>query len=186
MLGGTPTGEGSKTVALFTRELGFLTASAQSVREERSKLRYGLQEFSYSDTTLVRGKEFWRLTRADLIENVSEELADSKKAVRMVARVVALLRRLLVGEEKNEPLFIAVLDGFRYVKNTARENSIEGAEIVLVLRILYFLGYLAPRGEFDPFLSHANLWDDTVISQALLFRTLAVSEINNSLQQSQL
>lgn len=186
VLGSTPAGEGSKTIALFTRELGFLTASAQSVREERSKLRYGLQDFSYSETTLVRGKEFWRLTRADLVENIFQELADSKKAVRMVARIVALLRRLLVGEEKNEPLFLAVLDGFRYVKEAKSKDSIEGVEIVLVLRILYLLGYLAPRGEFDSFLSHAGLWDDGVISQALLFRTLAVSEINNSLQQSQL
>ena len=184
VLGGMPSGEGSKTIALFTRELGFLTAFAQSVREERSKLRYGLQDFSYVDITLVRGKEFWRLTRADLIENIVQE--HSKKAIRMVARIVSLLRRLLVGEEKNEALFVAVLDGFRYIKEAKREDVIEGVEIVLALRILYFLGYLAPRGEFAPFLSHAGLWDETVISQAILFRTLAVSEINNSLQQSQL
>ena len=237
VLGSAPRGEGSKLVSLFTRELGFLTAIAQSAREERSKLRYGLQDFSYSDITLVRGKEFWRLTRAECVENVFEELQGSKEAVRMLGRIFSLLRRLLAGEERNEPLFVAVLEGVQFIKSDyspfvkgsgesasrgilnptdfvqersdwlqnrsaldlswppvhqnepppfKKEEQIAGVEIVLVLRILYFLGYLAPRNEFDPFLSHANLWDESVISKALLFRTVAISEINNSLKESQL
>ena len=186
VLGSVLRGVGSKLVSLFTRELGFLTAIAQSAREERSKLRYGLQDSSCSDITLVRGKEFWRLTRAECILNVASELRDSPEAARMVGRICALLRRLLAGEEKNEPLFNALAEGFRFVIGKPSKQSVEGTEIVLVLRVLYFLGYLAPRGEFDPFLSHTNLWDESVISKALLFRTLAVSEINNSLRETQL
>lgn len=186
VLGGAPFGEGSKIISLFTRELGFLSASAKSVREERSKLRYGLQDFSYSDITLVRGKEFWRLTNAELRHQIMDEQNYSQEKAKMVGRICALLRRLLVGEEKNEPLFIAVLLGFRFLKDATTKDLLEGAEIILVLRILYFLGYLAPRGEFDPFLSHADLWGEAVISTALLCRTLAISEINNSLKETQL
>lgn len=186
ILGSAPSGEGSKLVSLFTRELGFLTAIAQSAREERSKLRYGLQDFSYSEITLVRGKEFWRLTRAECVSNIFEELHGSRDASRMLGRIFALLRRLLAGEEKNEPLFLSIEEGLRFVAEVGSKHSVEGVEIVLVLRILYFLGYLAPRNEFDPFLSHTNLWDESVISKALLFRALAVSEINNSLRESQL
>jgi len=235
VLGGTPSGEGSKTISLFTRELGFLVASAQSVREERSKLRYGLQDFSYSEITLVRGKEFWRVTNAALKENIFQALVGSREARRMVGRIFALLRRLLAGEEKNEPLFVAVLEGLQFIKSgnspfpkgstpsseegfynprladsappllrginppayrpppclagrqaLRKEEQIVGAEIVLVLRILYLLGYLAPRDEFDPFLSHSALWDESIISNALLFRALAISEINQSLRETQL
>jgi len=186
VLGSVPRGEGSKLVSLFTRELGLLTAAAQSAREERSKLRYGLQDFSYTEVTLVRGKEFWRLTRAECTLNVAKELCASPAAARMVGRVCALLRRLLAGEERNEPLFDALGAGFRFIVGKPDAQSVEGTEIVLVLRILYFLGYLAPRGEFDPFLTHAVLWDESVISKALLFRTLAISEINESLKASQL
>ena len=184
VLGNSPRGEGSNIISLFTRELGLLNATAQSVREERSKLRYDLQDFCYSDISLVRGKEFWRLTHAELIENIAHN--ESSETLLMFGRVFRLLRRLLAGEEKNEPLFIAIRDGLQFVKEKKDTGAIEGVEIVLVLRILHILGYLAPRNEFDTFLSHAGLWDDSVISKALLFRTLAISEINDSLKESQL
>ena len=104
----------------------------------------------------------------------------------MLGRIFALLRRLLTGEEKNEQLFAAVLEGFQFIIRNKDTKLVEGVEIVLVLRILYLLGYLAPRGEFDPFLTHAGLWDESVISKALLFRTVAISAINNSLRETQL
>lgn len=186
VLGGAQRGEGSKTISLFTKEFGLLTAMAQSVREERSKLRYGLQDFSYSEVALVRGKEFWRVTHASLKENIVQELGGSSGASRMVGRVFALLRRLLAGEERNEPLFIAVLEGLQFMGKRNDQTAVSGVEIVLVLRILYLLGYLAPRGEFDLFLSPSSLWNESIISNALLFRTLAILEINQSLRETQL
>src|SRR3989338_3194317 len=185
ILGSAPSGEGSRIFSLFTREMGLISAFAQSAREERSKLRYGLQDFSYSEITLVRGREFWRLTRAELTENIFNALKHSNEATRMLGRIFALLRRLLTGEEKNESLFAVVLEGFQFIIRNKDTKLVEGVEIVLVLRILHLLGYLAPRGEFDQFLTHAGLWDESVISKALLFRTVAISEINNSLKESQ-
>lgn len=186
VLGSSPFGEGSKTLSLFTRELGLLSAFAQSVREERSRLRYGLQDFMHSEVVVVRGREFWRVTHAVSKENVLQTLSHSPEAARVVWRVFALLRRLLTGEEKNEPLFVTVCEGVRFMATQCHPAAISGAEIVLVLRILYLLGYLAPRGEFDPFLSAPALWDESVISRVLSFRSLAITEINHSLRQSQL
>lgn len=182
ILGSTPSGEGSKHICLFTREFGLITASAQSAREERSKLRYGLQDFSYSEVALVRGREFWRLTHASLLESMLTGCG--KPEAVMIGRVCKLLRRLLAGEERSEALFDAVHQAFQFVR--LRKGPTDAVEIVLVLRILHLLGYLAPRDAFDPFLSHAGLWDESVIARALLFRTLAISEINNSLKASQL
>lgn len=186
VLGSSISGEGSKTLSLFTKELGLLTAFAQSVREERSKLRYGLQDFSHSEVALVRGREFWRVTHAALKENIFQRLSSSPEAALVAGRVCALLRRLLAGEEKNEPLFAAVSLGFSYLSAESRPEAALGAEIALVLRILYLLGYLAPRQEFDPLLTAPALWDESVISRALSFRSLAVSEINHSLKETQL
>lgn len=186
VLGSTPQGEGSNLITLFTRELGLIRATATSVREERSKLRYGLQDFSYSEVTLVRGREFWRLTNATLIAALARGEINASDISRMTGRICALLRRLLAGEEKNEPLFLSVVDGLRFAATRSDQQSLEGTEIILALRILYFLGYLAPRNEFAPLLCPADLWDDGVISRALLFRALAVSDINESLRQTQL
>ncbi len=186
VVGSSPRGEGSKVFSLFTRELGLLRATATSVREERSKLRYGLQDFSYSEVTLVRGKEFWRLARAEPRFSVATELRGRVSALYMFGRIFRLLERLLAGEEKNEQLFTAVLESMRFVSGASEVKRVEGVEVVLVLRILYLLGYLAPREEFGSFLRDFNRWDDTVIEEALLCKSLALSHINESLRQTQL
>jgi len=46
---------------LFTEEVGMIWASARSVREERSKQRYALQDFSLIRVSLVKGKSGWRI-----------------------------------------------------------------------------------------------------------------------------
>ena len=254
ILGGASFGEANKTFTLFTRELGLLTASATSVREERSKLRYGLQDFSLSDITLVRGRELWRITNATLIENLPTTFRSAPEAVRVFTRVFQLIRRLVAGEEKNERLFETVMEAFNFLKiqitnqceytnktdhpplpladwkdghpfadknrsalfttpllptcppkplrrrrETAalpligeneelrRHDSLTAeVEIVLVLRILYLLGYLAPRGEFGSALSDISVWNDTLLTEARSFRALALAEINHSLRQTQL
>lgn len=187
VLGGAPSGEGNRILALFTRELGMILALARSVREERSKLRYGLQDFSFSEITLVRGRDSWRVTNATLIENFRATFRAPPKTVLMFARVFRLLRRLLVGEEKNDRLFDAVRDALMFLKDRGTQPvSLENGEIVLVLRILYLLGYLAPRGQFGAVLSDISLWNDSLLSEARSFRSLAVADINNSLRESQL
>lgn len=186
VLASSPQGEGSKLMTLFTREFGVVVAAARSVREERSKLRYGLQDFSYSEVTLVRGKEFWRLTNAVLAENLHTLFRAAPEAVRMFGRVFRLLERLLAGEEKNGRLFDAVREGIWFVKERPSAQSTEGVEVILVLRILYLLGYLAPRGEFNAFLHECTRWDEDIIADALLCKSVAIAEINHSLQQSQL
>lgn len=187
VIGGTPSGEGSRILTLFTRELGMISASARSVREERSKLRYCLQDFSLSEVTLVRGRDSWRITNASIIESVFRSFQESSKTLALFARVFRLLRRLLQGEGKNEPLFAAIVSAYSFLKN---KNSISleqaNIEIVLVLRILFLLGYLSPRSEFLPFISDVLLWDDNLVEIAGTFRSLAVADINHSLTESQL
>ena len=187
VLGGTSFGEANKHFTLFTRELGMITASATSVRAERSKLRYGLQDFSLSDITLVRGRERWRITNATLVEDVFRAFRHSPEATALFARVFRLLRRLLSGEEKNEPLFTTLVYAFSFLQTPeAASGEHANTEIILVLRILYLLGYLAPRTEFSPFISDLLLWDAALVKRAGKLRALALADINHSLRQTQL
>ncbi len=187
VLGGVPSGEGSRYLTILTREFGLITAKAQSVREERSKLRYGLQDFSFSSVTLVRGKEFWRVTSVSSPENLYVTFRERRECAEMIARVFSLLRRLLAGEEKNERLFINLVETVAYLTKTPLSaQELSSVEIVLVLRILHTLGYLAPRNEFSVFFDDAVLWGDTILHRAASLRSLALSDINTSLQHSQL
>lgn len=187
VLGGTPFGEGSKFFILFTEELGMIRGSATSVRAERSKLRYGLQDFSLSEITLVRGREFWRITNATFQENIFTVFLAKPLVQAMFARVFRLLERLLAGEEKNEKLFDTIVGAFSFLKETdGNARTVSEVEIVLVLRVLYLLGYLAPQEEFADFLATPVLWNDFVLSKASILRALALSRINHSLSESQL
>ncbi|TSC58073.1 MAG: DNA repair protein RecO [Parcubacteria group bacterium Greene0416_79] len=186
VLGGAAFGEGSRYIALLTREFGLITARAQSVCEERSKLRYGLQEWALSEVTLVRGA-MWRVTNAVLMLNIFTRLRGAPDAVAMFGRVFRLLRRLLPGEEKNEKLFSAVQGAFAFFEHEqARGGSVESVEIILVLRILYLLGYLAPQGECRPFVSDVLGWDASLLREAQRVRSRALASINQSLKASQL
>lgn len=186
VLGGEPSGEGSRRLTLFTRELGLLSAVATSVREERSKLRYGLQDFSYTMVSLVRGRAEWRVTNAALAANLAVSFRDFSEARELLARIAKLLRRLLTGEEKNEPLFRAVYEPFAYLEQNRNPACVAQIEVVLVLRILSLLGYLAPRKEFEVFLTEPLSWSTELFGSATHLRALALSEINRSLRETQL
>ena len=186
VLGGRPFGEGNTFFTLFTKELGMLQASATSVREERSKLRYGVQDFSLSNLTLVRGKEVWRLANATLRLNISVLFRERPEIVYMFGRIFRLLRRLLPEAEKHEELFAALTDTVLFLQTDAEHTPLETIEIVLVLRAPYFLGYVSAKGELETFFNHPFSLNAEVLHTAARYRTLALSSINASLKASQL
>jgi len=103
VLGGAPVGEASKILYIFTRDFGLVSAHTRSLRELKSKLRYGLQDFSYTHIDLIRGKGGWRVTSAIPIDNLS--LAPIRiDYFELISRVFSLVRRLVKGEECNERL----------------------------------------------------------------------------------
>jgi DNA repair protein RecO len=137
-----------KSFLLFTREAGMLYASAKSVREERSKQRYGLQEFSYIRVTLIHGKSGWRITGVEPIQNVYA-LQGAREARALVRNIIRLLRRLIQGEVPHSELY----DEVKGVITRMHEGREEIIEEVLTLRILHSLGYIAPHPELGTVLS---------------------------------
>ncbi len=93
VLSGHNTGEANKYVAVFTREMGLIRATVQSIRKSTSKLRYSLQNYSLARVDFVRGRDVWRITSAMPMSLFDTALKDPQKA-RLVARVVMLLERL--------------------------------------------------------------------------------------------
>jgi DNA repair protein RecO (recombination protein O) len=90
-----PYGEADKLLSIFTRDFGLVMATAQGIRLEKSKLRYYCQDYSFGTFSLVRGKEFWRLTSAQ----GSDAPQPAAPAEPLFARIAQLLRRLIHGEE---------------------------------------------------------------------------------------
>lgn len=178
VLGKRFSGEATTTLALLTRELGLVRASARSARVEKSKLRYGLQLLTRGRYSLVRGKHEWRLTG---VEQVSREYLSPQLPKRLAfGRISKLLLRLVAGEEHTPALYTSVSEGFSYLASAETGTDAEAIECVLVLRILAHLGYLPQRQELLPFVAD-SLFSLELTAQAAKSRALLIKTINESL-----
>ncbi len=186
VLNSTSFGEANRSFRIFTKDLGLIQASAQGVRFLKSKLRYSLQDFSYSEITVVRGKEFWRVTGAVKRESLFEILREDAPMFAVFGRVFALLERLLSGEEKNELLFEYLEEAVHFALLKKRSpESVRNFEYILVLRILSSLGYLGSSTDALAFVE-SPYWSDELLQRLNSVVPRILGEINKSLKESHL
>ncbi len=141
-----------RSYLLFTREAGMLYATAKSVREERSKQRFALQEFSYVRATLIHGKAGWRFAGVEPIACLYA-LTDTREARTYIRNIVRLLRRTMHGETPHPRMFDDVLRALTDLQG----DAFEARELVLSLRILDVLGYIAPDPGYAALLAHNDV-----------------------------
>lgn len=131
-----------KTFQLFTRELGMLTATARSVREERSRQRYALQDLALVRVSLVSGKAGWRI--GSIVPLAHPFLAATDRESRsVVLHLVRNLRRYVHGEVAYTRVFddaVAVMSRTPEVATDTARTLVD----IFILRMLYDLGYIAP------------------------------------------
>jgi recombinational DNA repair protein (RecF pathway) len=134
-----------KSYLLFTRDAGMIYASARSVREERSRQRFALQDFSRITVSLIKGKTGWRIGSVQSEGNYFVEATD--RAVRgSIVRICKLLRRFVAGEEPHPDLYEEIVRGLTYISKPSITNRSLIEEILLV-RLLHRLGYIARQEE---------------------------------------
>lgn len=176
-----PYGEAGKILFVFTRDLGLVPAIAQGIRLEKSKLRYFLQDYSFGTYSLVRGKEFWRLTSA----RESEIKVGNKSEI--IGRISLLLRRLLQGEEAHPELFTCVesLSDFLGGNPDLTDDELKALETLSVFRILRNLGYVGQDEDLSAFINSMNI--DRALLKKVAGKRLALNQhINKALKESHL
>jgi DNA repair protein RecO len=175
-------GEAGKYYNILTRDLGLIFVSAQGVRKLESKLRYVLQDASFVSLDLLRGKDFWKITTASK-KNELEEIAKDKNKFYLFGNMGRLLKRLLPVEEGNEELFSDFIKGLHVLENS-NQKEINNVEVMIVLRILYHLGYIG-ENETSKNLTRSPIEKELVyeISQR---RANLLREINKALRETQL
>lgn len=124
---------------LFTREVGMLVATARSVREERSRQRYSLQDFSLIYVSLIKGKSGWKIGSIEAQKNYYH-LATDKTTRGNITSLTRLLRRFVKGEGAEPYLFDYVVMAFDELSNVVQENSF--VLMVVQVHILAILGYV--------------------------------------------
>lgn len=131
VLGKRDFGEAERMYNIYTEKFGMVNAMAQGVRYLKSKLRYNLDLFSYSNFSLVAGKDFWRITDAEEIKS-NRKIIDDEGKLNLFSRIANFLTRMIRGEERND--FI-----WQEVKKIFLSG---GDEIETVAEILHNLGYM--------------------------------------------
>lgn len=116
-----------------------LYADARSVREERSRQRYALQEFSLLRVSLIKGKHSWKVGSIEALQNYYQT-ASSKAARGSVVSIFRLLRRFVKGEEPVTELFALAEAGLAVLVDDIPDRLF--VEEVLQLRMLALLGYV--------------------------------------------
>lgn len=124
---------------LFTELFGMVWATARSVREERSRQRYALQDFSLIRISIVKGKGGWRIGSVEAYGN--EFLAATTRGERAgLLGMVKLLRRYVHGEERLSSIWADSLAYLTVLRSTPVPLPV--LQRVYTVRLLYALGYI--------------------------------------------
>jgi len=176
-------GEANKLLVIYTREMGLIYALAQGIRLHKSKLRFTLQDFSYVNVDLVRGKEIWRVTSAKHISSFPFARGNTQSLI-LITRVSKLIERLCPGEVENEKIFDDFIQALYLLDDEISSSSREALELHLVLRIMNSLGYIGDSEILSKYLSSSFDYSKTEI--LLKERQSIIAHINKALNESQL
>ncbi len=128
-----------RSYLLFTKEAGMLYAEARSVREERSRQRFALQDFSLVRVSLIKGRASWKIGSIEVKKNFFM-LASDKAARGSVVSLTRFLRRFYGGQEAAPALFDYVVSAHGLVTTDIKER--EFVEKVIQAHCLLTLGYV--------------------------------------------
>lgn len=183
VLGNYSFGEYNKIFFIFTKDLGIIKASAQSVRRPGLKLKSGLEDYSWGIFTFVKGKNGWKIIDAMPEVNSYFSLIE-KREVFICASVTSLFKKLLPEEEPHPELFDELREGLFFMQqNRLSEDLVKNLESLLVLKALAHLGYLE-KENWLPFLESSINFE--LLNNFSDQKRKSIEVINRSLKASQL
>lgn len=144
-----------KTYLLFTQIAGMIYATARSVREERSRQRYALQDFSLVRISLVQGRGGWRIGSVASMTNFYYS-TETRVARGGVCDLIRFLRQFLRGEVADPVLFEDSITALTRVSSCATGEVVTSLIDRFKLRALYTLGYIQNDTVYDDILTESH------------------------------
>lgn len=171
-------GEADRNLLFFTKDFGMILAHATSVRHSKSKLRPHIAIGVPLSITLLRSKTRWKITEAIAI---GEKLAPKSAGYKTFAQILSVLKSLVHGEEKNEPLFKSVLELHHYLCDSQTiTGDLPEAECLAMIKILHALGYGEPKSEIADDAS----FDSETFSKIKNHKKELIAGINKALRET--
>lgn len=177
-------GDSSKKIQIFTDEFGLITAKVQNARSVNSKMRFGIQEYSFGNFSIVKGKNEWKLVSASSNQNLFEDFKNEKEKLLILLNVLNLIKKLSGEEEQNKKIFYVVENFIKFIKS-AESGKLPLVECLVLLKILNIFGYMRNDPDFSIPMSASeiNEKDLNIIAPK---RAKVVELINESLKMSNL
>lgn len=186
VLKSVPSGEADKFFFIVTRDLGLIVATAKSVRKVGSKLSNGLEDFSRSLFSFVRGRHAWKVTSVKPHFNSYRKIQGDKQKQLLWVRILSLVRRLVKGEEKHEEIFLLLENLFSHLSlRRYSDAELLAIESITILELLSLLGYMNIREEYRSFLPLQSFSDENT-NKANKLQKIILIDINHALGASQL
>ena len=141
MISGMGSGERSRRIWLFGREVGLVVGKVQAGRALQSKLRNAVQDFTIGNFSLVRGKSEWKVVGARVGDNIFERVRSEPEKVRVAASILNLIKKLVEEGRETHELFDAVKNFMIHLPGIPADD-LKSAECLILLRVLHKLGFL--------------------------------------------
>ncbi len=185
ILSSVPYGEASRLYHIITPDHGRVIALAQGVRQLASKLRTHLPSLGFVSLSLVRGREFWRITNAQLLPWHSAAFS-RLEAQASIARIAQLLRRLIHGEVPLPGICTDVLEACEWLaKGDWLASELSTWEALMAFRIVEALGY-GSEIPVPVVLQTERPWSQPLLLEARAHHNTLVAVVNRALEMSQL
>ncbi len=176
-------GEANILLYILTEDLGLIMASARSARLSSSKLRASLQEYSHISISCVKGKNGWKITNASQKSSFFFDYPVYSR--RTLSQITFFLMKMITGESPHPEIFQTVSSGFEFLKNLI-EKDVANLETLLVLRVLWQLGYVASSSSTEMYIKNTREWNDELLQEVGGNREALVQIINKALKESHL
>lgn len=165
-------GESDAMLLLYTRDFGVISAKQSSLKKS-SKLRQHLLVGRYTDVTVVKGREFYRIAGAR--ESV---LSNNLEATSHISGVV---KRFLGFENKNSKLYDRLRD---YITKENLDPNI--VKLCALTDVLVVGGYLDVSKLDMSLLEYKNSTADDLYVKIVLHKDNAVKSLRDAVEASML
>lgn len=133
-------GENSKLITLFTKERGKIKVISRGSRKIKSKIGGRVEPFNIGVFYVVKGKENYTLTTADILNNficIKEDLLKLKYAFNLID----IVDKFTLEEDVHKELFELLYQSLKFLSNMI-ECKTQDIDILLLYFICYSLKYI--------------------------------------------
>lgn len=128
----------SKILSVYTKKYGKITVMARGAYRPKSQIIANTQPFSYNEYQLFKGKNFFYLNQADILDSFYS-IRERIERVAYGYYILELIDKGVPEEQENEKIFKLLIKGLT-VLSTLNEDYLKFI-VAYELKFISFLGY---------------------------------------------